>query len=666
MNLNRLDQLMGHEMLEQQLQLKHTQLRNRLVMGSMHTGLEEGWHNRKRLRAFYEARAKGGTAMLITGGYSPNLRGKLTPISSSFNSYYDVFKHRAYTDAVHKHGGKICLQLLHAGRYAYHPFNQAPSAIQAPINPYKPKEMSLSSIKKTIKDFAHSAYMAEKAGYDGVEVMGSEGYLINEFMAPHTNKREDEFGGSLENRMRLALEIVKAVRAKVSDKFLIIFRLSVMDLIPDGSTPDEVVIQATELEKAGVDIFNTGIGWHEARVPTIASMVPPGAFKEASKRLKSVVSVPVIAVNRINTPDIANDILNAGEADLISMARPLLADPEFFNKYQNDQTKQINICIGCNQGCLDHVFKNKRATCLVNPQAAFELDYPLDKATNSKNVLVVGAGPAGLSASCYLAQKGHKVTLIDQKAQMGGQFNLAMQIPGKEDFNHTLAYFINELERLDVAVKLETSYNESMLTQYDDIVFATGVRPREASIKCGDNKRVFAYDEVIRGEVELGNSIAILGAGGIGFDMVAFLSEHKSQTIDEFKTQWGIECEPKPHKDERQLYMLKRSSGRFGSELGKTTGWIHRQVAKQHGVKQIADCQYQSFDSKGLTITVGGETQVLPVDTVIACIGQVSNDEVVKPHAENAKVHVIGGAKLAAAIDAKRAIFEALQIARSI
>ncbi|WP_276754870.1 FAD-dependent oxidoreductase [Pseudoalteromonas marina] len=653
-------------MLEQQLQLKHTQLRNRLVMGSMHTGLEEGWHNRKRLRAFYEARAKGGTAMLITGGYSPNLRGKLTPISSSFNSYYDVFKHRAYTDAVHKHGGKICLQLLHAGRYAYHPFNQAPSAIQAPINPYKPKEMSLSSIKKTIKDFAHSAYMAEKAGYDGVEVMGSEGYLINEFMAPHTNKREDEFGGSLENRMRLALEIVKAVRAKVSDKFLIIFRLSVMDLIPDGSTPDEVVTQATELEKAGVDIFNTGIGWHEARVPTIASMVPPGAFKEASKRLKSVVSVPVIAVNRINTPDIANDILNAGEADLISMARPLLADPEFFNKYQNDQTKQINICIGCNQGCLDHVFKNKRATCLVNPQAAFELDYPLDKATNSKNVLVVGAGPAGLSASCYLAQKGHKVTLIDQKAQMGGQFNLAMQIPGKEDFNHTLAYFINELERLDVAVKLETSYNESMLTQYDDIVFATGVRPREASIKCGDNKRVFAYDEVIRGEVELGNSIAILGAGGIGFDMVAFLSEHKSQTIDEFKTQWGIECEPKPHKDERQLYMLKRSSGRFGSELGKTTGWIHRQVAKQHGVKQIADCQYQSFDSKGLTITVGGETQVLPVDTVIACIGQVSNDEVVKPHAENAKVHVIGGAKLAAAIDAKRAIFEALQIARSI
>lgn len=653
-------------MLEQQLQLKHTQLRNRLVMGSMHTGLEEGWHNRKRLRAFYEARAKGGTAMLITGGYSPNLRGKLTPISSSFNSYYDVFKHRAYTDAVHKHGGKICLQLLHAGRYAYHPFNQAPSAIQAPINPYKPKEMSLSSIKKTIKDFAHSAYMAEKAGYDGVEVMGSEGYLINEFMAPHTNKREDEFGGSLENRMRLALEIVKAVRAKVSDKFLIIFRLSVMDLIPDGSTPDEVVIQATELEKAGVDIFNTGIGWHEARVPTIASMVPPGAFKEASKRLKSVVSVPVIAVNRINTPDIANDILNAGEADLISMARPLLADPEFFNKYQNDQTKQINICIGCNQGCLDHVFKNKRATCLVNPQAAFELDYPLNKATNSKNVLVVGAGPAGLSASCYLAQKGHKVTLIDQKAQMGGQFNLAMQIPGKEDFNHTLAYFINELERLDVAVKLETSYNESMLTQYDDIVFATGVRPREASIKCGDNKRVFAYDEVIRGEVELGNSIAILGAGGIGFDMVAFLSEHKSQTIDEFKTQWGIECEPKPHKDERQLYMLKRSAGRFGSELGKTTGWIHRQVAKQHGVKQIADCQYQSFDSKGLTITVGGETQVLPVDTVIACIGQVSNDEVVKPHAENAKVHVIGGAKLAAAIDAKRAIFEALQIARSI
>ena len=653
-------------MLEQQLELKHTQLRNRLVMGSMHTGLEEGWHNRKRLRAFYEARAKGGTAMLITGGYSPNLRGKLTPISSSFNSYYDVFKHRAYTDAVHKHGGKICLQLLHAGRYAYHPFNQAPSAIKAPINPYKPKAMSLSSIQKTIKDFAHSAYMAEKAGYDGVEVMGSEGYLINEFMAPHTNKREDEFGGSLENRMRLALEIVKAVRAKVSEQFLIIFRLSVIDLIPNGSTPDEVVIQATELEKAGVDIFNTGIGWHEARVPTIASMVPPGAFKEASKRLKDVVNVPVIAVNRINTPDIANDILNAGEADLISMARPLLADPEFFNKYANQQSKQINICIGCNQGCLDHVFKNKRATCLVNPQAAFELDYPLDQAAKAKNVLVVGAGPAGLSASCYLAQKGHKVTLIDQKTQMGGQFNLAMQIPGKEDFNHTLAYFTNELERLKINVELGKVYDDSMLNNYDDIVFATGVRPREASVKCSDGKRVFAYDEVIRGEVELGKSIAILGAGGIGFDMVAFLSEHKSQTISDFKSQWGIECEPQPHKDDRQLFMLKRSAGRFGSELGKTTGWIHRQVAKQHGVKQIADCQYQSFDNTGLTITVAGETQVLPVDTVIACIGQVSNDEVLKEHGENAKVHVIGGAKLAAAIDAKRAIFEALQIARSI
>ncbi|AYM86552.1 MULTISPECIES: NADPH-dependent 2,4-dienoyl-CoA reductase [Pseudoalteromonas] len=653
-------------MLEQQLQLKHTQLRNRLVMGSMHTGLEEGWHNRKRLSAFYEARAKGGTAMIITGGYSPNLRGKLTPISSSFNSYYDVFKHRAYTGAVHKHGGKICLQLLHAGRYAYHPFNQAPSAIQAPINPYKPKQMSLGSIKKTIKDFAHSAYMAEKAGYDGVEVMGSEGYLINEFMAPHTNKRDDEFGGSLENRMRLALEIVKAVRAKVSDTFLIIFRLSVMDLIPNGSTPDEVTIQAKALEQAGVDIFNTGIGWHEARVPTIASMVPPGAFKEASKRLKSVVNVPVIAVNRINTPDIANQILNDNEADLISMARPLLADPEFFNKYQNQQTKQINICIGCNQGCLDHVFKNKRATCLVNPQAAFELDYPLDKASNAKNVLVVGAGPAGLSASCYLAEKGHTVTLIDQKTQMGGQFNLAMQIPGKEDFNHTLSYFTNELERLNVNVELGKAYDDAMLQKYDDIVFATGVRPREAAIECADSKRVFAYDEVIRGEVELGKSIAILGAGGIGFDMVAFLSEHKSQSIPEFKKQWGIECEAEPHKDERQLYMLKRSAGRFGSGLGKTTGWIHRQVAKQHGVKQIADCQYHSFDKNGLTVTVAGEKQVLPVDTVIACIGQVSNNEVLEQHRENAKVHVIGGAKLAAAIDAKRAIFEALQVARAI
>ncbi|WP_372762812.1 FAD-dependent oxidoreductase [Pseudoalteromonas sp.] len=653
-------------MLEQQLQLKHTQLRNRLVMGSMHTGLEEGWHNRKRLRAFYEARAKGGTALLITGGYSPNLRGKLTPISSSFNSYYDVFKHRAYTDAVHKHGGKICLQLLHAGRYAYHPFNQAPSAIKAPITPYTPKAMSLGAIKKTIKDFAHSARMAEKAGYDGVEIMGSEGYLINEFMAPHTNKREDEFGGSLENRMRLAVEIVKAVRAKVSAQFLIIFRLSVMDLIPNGSTPDEVTRQAIALEKAGVDIFNTGIGWHEARVPTIASMVPPGAFKEASKRLKDVISAPVIAVNRINTPAIANEILTAGDADLISMARPLLADPEFFNKYNAQQTQHINICIGCNQGCLDHVFKNKRATCLVNPQAAYELDYPLEKASQAKNVLVVGAGPAGLSSSCYLAEKGHTVTLIDKNSQMGGQFNLAMRIPGKEDFNHTLAYYTNELARLNVTVKLGEAYDDSMLAHYDDIVFATGVRPREANIECADGKRIFAYDEVIRGEVTLGKSVAILGAGGIGFDMVAFISEQPGQSIADFKTQWGIECEAQPHTHDRQLYMLKRSAGRFGSELGKTTGWIHRQVAKQHKVKQIAECQYIRFDDKGLTIKVAGEQQVLPVDTVIACIGQVSNNELLANHSDNAKVHVIGGAKLATAIDAKRAIFEALQVARKI
>jgi len=653
-------------MLEQQLQLKHTHLRNRLVMGSMHTGLEEGWHNRKRLKAFYQARAKGGTGMIITGGYSPNIRGKLTPISSSFNNFYDVIKHRAYTDVVHENGGKICLQLLHAGRYAYHPFNQAPSAIQAPINPYKPKSMSIGSIKKTIKDFAHSAKLAQKAGYDGVEIMGSEGYLINEFMAEHTNKRDDQYGGSTENRMRLAIEIVEAVRANVSDSFIIIFRLSVMDLIPNGSTPDEVTIQAKALEKAGVDIFNTGIGWHEARVPTIASMVPPGAFKEASKRLKDVVSVPVIAVNRINTPQIANDILNAGEADLISMARPLLADPELFNKYQAEQSKHINVCIGCNQGCLDHVFKGKRATCLVNPQAGFELDYPLAQAQKAKNVLVVGAGPAGLSASCYLAQKGHKVTLIDKKQDMGGQFNLAMRIPGKEDFNYTLTYFINELARLNVTIELGKSYVESMLDSYDDIVFATGVRPREASFKCEDGKRVFAYDEVIRGEVELGNSIAILGVGGIGFDMVAFLSESPKQSIKDFKSQWGIECDATPHKDSRQLYMLKRSAGRFGSDLGKTTGWIHRQVAKQHGVKQVAGCEYIKFDNQGLTINVAGEEQVLPVDTVIACIGQVSNNEVISTLEQNPKVHVIGGAKLAAAIDAKRAIFEALQVARKI
>ncbi|MCF6434194.1 NADPH-dependent 2,4-dienoyl-CoA reductase [Pseudoalteromonas sp. MMG022] len=653
-------------MLEKQLELKHTELRNRLVMGSMHTGLEEGWHNRKRLSAFYEARAKGGTGLLITGGYSPNLRGKLTPISSSFNTLYDVIKHKAYTQAVHKHGAKICLQLLHAGRYAYHPFNVAPSAIKAPINPYKPKAMSKGMIKSTIKDFAHSAKLAQKAGYDGVEIMGSEGYLINEFMANHTNKRGDEYGGTLENRMRLAVEIVKAVRGAVKDNFIIIFRLSVMDLIPNGSTPEEVTLQAKALEAAGVDILNTGIGWHEARVPTIASMVPPGAFKEASKRLKDVVDIPVIAVNRINTPEIANSILQNQEADLISMARPLLADPEFFNKYAAQQSEQINICIGCNQGCLDHVFRGKRATCLVNPQAGFELDYPLQPAANKKRVLVVGAGPAGLSASYYLASKGHEVKLIDKNAQLGGQFNLAMRIPGKEDFQKTLAYYLSELKRLNVEMQLNTEYQADMSQQFDDVVFATGVRPRLSNIECSDDKRVFAYDEVIRREVELGDKIAILGAGGIGFDMVAFLAEKSEQSIEEFKHHWGIECEAQPLRDPRKLYMLKRSPGRFGSDLGKTTGWIHRQVAKQHQVEQIAECEYLAFSDKGLLIKQAGEEKWLDVDTVIACIGQVSNDQLFDKEALPDNHHVIGGAKLASAIDAKRAIFEALQAARLI
>ncbi|RZM72747.1 NADPH-dependent 2,4-dienoyl-CoA reductase [Pseudoalteromonas rubra] len=653
-------------MLEQKLQLKNTDLRNRLVMGSMHTGLEEGWHNRKRLKAFYEERAKGGVGLIITGGYSPNLRGKLTPISSSFNSRYDIIKHRAYTDAVHAHGGKICLQLLHAGRYAYHPFNVAPSEIKAPINPYTPKSMSLSMIRNTVKDFAKSARMAEKAGYDGVEIMGSEGYLINEFMAEHTNKRQDLYGGTLENRMRLAVEIVRAVREKVSAKFIIVFRLSVMDLIPNGSTAEEVTAQAKALEEAGVDILNTGIGWHEARVPTIASMVPAGAFREASKRLKDVVDIPVVAVNRINTPDLANDILNQGEADLISMARPLLADPEFFNKYAQNQSEQINICIGCNQGCLDHVFKGKRATCLVNPQAGYELDYPLTRTNSPKQVLVVGAGPAGLSASCYLAKKGHKVTLIDKNEHAGGQFNLAMRIPGKEDFKYTLNYFLKEVARLGVTMKLGCEYESSMAQSYDDIVFATGVSPRQSKITCGDGKRVFAYDEVIRKEVELGDKIAILGAGGIGFDMVAFLAEQADQSIDEFKAQWGIECQPSDTATGKKLYMLKRSEGRFGSNLGKTTGWIHRAVAKHHNVEQIAECEYISFDSKGLLIKQGEKERVLDVDTVVACIGQTSNDALFNKDAMPANQHVIGGAKLAAAIDAKRAIYEALQVARKI
>ncbi|WMN60090.1 FAD-dependent oxidoreductase [Pseudoalteromonas xiamenensis] len=653
-------------MLEKELKLTHTTLRNRLVMGSMHTGLEEGWHNRKKLAAFYEERSKGGVGLIITGGYSPNIRGKLTPIAASFNTIYDVIKHRLYTDAVHKHGGKICLQLLHAGRYAYHPFNVAPSSLKAPINPYKPKTMSISSIKSTIKDFAKSAKLAEKAGYDGVEIMGSEGYLLNEFIAPHTNKRQDMYGGTLENRMRLALEIVRAVRANVSPSFLIIFRISVMDLVPDGSTKEEVVQQAKWLADEGVDILNTGIGWHEARVPTIASMVPPGAFREASLRLKQAVDIPVIAVNRINTPELANEILEQGQSDLISMARPLLADPDFFNKYEQNRRAEINICIGCNQGCLDQVFKGKRATCLVNPQACFELDKPIVTTMKTKKVLVVGAGPAGLSAAIYLAKKGHHVKVIEKNSVAGGQFNLARQIPGKEDFQFTLDYFNHELTRLNVELEFNCEYDETMTSLYDDVVFATGVRPRLARFECADDKRVLAYDEVIRGEVELGNKIAILGAGGIGFDMVAFLTEERNQSIENFKSQWGIECKPIGSQEKREIHMLKRSEGSFGKDLGKTTGWIHRAVAKHHNVKQHSNCEYIRFDKQGLLIKQNGVETLLDVDTVIACIGQESNDHLFNKDAMPANQHVIGGAKLAAAIDAKRAIAEALEVARTI
>ncbi|WP_091986382.1 FAD-dependent oxidoreductase [Pseudoalteromonas denitrificans] len=653
-------------MLEKKLELKNNALKNRLVMGSMHTGLEEGLRNRSKLRAFYEARAKGGVGLIITGGYSPNLRGKLTPFSSSFNSWIDVVKHKPITQVVHKHDGKICLQLLHAGRYAYHPLNTAPSAIKAPINPFKPKEMSQSAIKSTIKSFARSAYLAQKAGYDGVEIMGSEGYLINEFMAPRTNKRQDKWGGSNENRMRFACEIVKAVRSLVPKDFIIIFRLSMLDLVENGSTITEVEEQAKTLERAGVDIFNTGIGWHEARVPTIASMVPQGAFKRSSEQLKQMVSVPVIAVNRINTPDIANQILNDNQADLISMARPLLADPDFFIKYQKKQSDNINICIACNQGCLDNVFKGKRATCLVNPQAGYELEYALEKAPKAKNVLVVGAGPAGMSCACYLAKRGHKVTLIEKSASMGGQFNLAMRIPGKEDFNFTLSYFKNELAKLNINIELNTAFNPEMKDQYDDIVFSTGVRPRLANIECSDGKRILAYDEVIKGEVEVGKKVAILGAGGIGFDMVAFLAEPADKSIEEFQTQWGIETKQQNEQAKDKIYMLKRSAGRFGSDLGKTTGWIHRQVAKQQKVEQISDCHYVSFSNKGLEIKENNETRFLDVDTVIACIGQVSNTKSYEAEKENSNIHVIGGAKLAQSIDAKRAILEALEIARVI
>lgn len=660
------------------LDLGFTQLKNRVLMGSMHTGLEEEKGGFEKLAAFYKERALGGVGLIVTGGISPNLRGRLTPHACQLSFPWQVGKHRVVTQAVHEAGGKICMQILHAGRYGYHPFSQAPSKIKSPITPFTPSAMSSRQVRSTIKDYASSAALAKKAGYDGVEVMGSEGYLINQFVSARTNTRTDEWGGAFEKRAQFPIEIVNAIRAKVGKDFIIIFRLSMLDLVDNGSTWDEVVQLAQRLEQAGVSILNTGIGWHEARVPTIATSVPRGAFAWVTEKLKQSVSVPLIATNRINTPEIGEQIIASGQADMVSMARPFLADPEFVNKAAANTPELINTCIGCNQACLDHTFSLKRATCLVNPRACYETEINFLPTANKKRIAVMGAGPAGMAFSVYAAMRGHHVVLFEAKSEVGGQFNLARKIPGKEEFNETIRYFINQIKLYKVELRLNTRLDASVLAteKFDEVVIASGVVPRDLVLPGFDDPRVVDYQKVLSGEVTVGNTVALIGAGGIGFDMAHYLCERQSSTLnaDKWLQQWGIDktyqhagglTEPQSdNTDHRKVFLLQRKTSKMGKGLGKTTGWIHRLVLKQHDVKMKTGVSYDKFDDAGLHIRVGETAEVLAVDNVVLCAGQESNRTLVdEMKATGLPVHLIGGVDVAAELDAKRAIRQGAELA---
>ncbi|MCK2082892.1 NADPH-dependent 2,4-dienoyl-CoA reductase [Aeromonas sp. 3925] len=665
------------------LDLGFTQLKNRVLMGSMHTGLEEEKGGFDKLAAFYAERARGGVALIVTGGIAPNLRGRLVPHGSQLSFPWQVAKHKKVTGAVHQEGGKIALQILHAGRYAYHPFSLAPSAIRAPISPFKPRAMSERQIRGTIRDFASTAALAKAAGYDGVEVMGSEGYLINQFICERTNQRSDGWGGSSENRMRFPLEIVRAIRERVGSDFIIIFRLSMLDLVEKGSSLEEVIALGKALEQAGVSLINTGIGWHEARIPTIATSVPRGAFSWVTAELKKHLTVPLITTNRINTPEVAERILAQGEADMVSMARPFLADPEFVIKAAENRADEINTCIACNQACLDHVFKQKRASCLVNPRACFETELTFGRVPQPKKLAVVGAGPAGLAFACYAAERGHQVSLFDQAPTIGGQFNFARQIPGKEEFHETLRYFARRLEKCGVELYLgQRQSAESLLGGgFDEVILATGIRPRTPNIPGIDHPKVLSYLDVLRDGKPVGNKVAVIGAGGIGFDVAEFLVEKKAEGSadhhrDHWLKEWGIDkslgergglMTPVIDAPERQIWLLQRKESKVGDGLGKTTGWIHRTVLKNRKVQMLSGVQYLRIDDEGLHIQVGEARQCLPVDQVIICAGQEPLRELQAGlQAAGKPVHIIGGADVAAELDAKRAIRQGAELASVI
>ena len=663
----------------QPLDLGFTTLKNRVLMGSMHIGLEEAPQGYERMAAFYAERAKGGVSLIVTGGVSPNDDGVVFAHGTKLDTVEEAEKHKVITQAVHEAGGKIAMQILHTGRYSYQANNVAPSAIQAPINPIKPKALSSAEVQQTIDDFANCAKLAQYAGYDGVEIMGSEGYLINEFIAARTNHRDDEWGGSYENRIRFPIEIVKRTRASVGENFIIIYRLSMLDLVEGGSSLEEVIQLAKEIEKAGATIINTGIGWHEARIPTIATKVPRAAFTWVTEKLKGSVSIPLITSNRINTPEMAEHVLASGHADMISMARPMLADADFVLKAREGRSDEINTCIGCNQACLDHIFSMKIATCLVNPRACYETELIFKETNAVKNIAVIGAGPAGLSFATYAASRGHKVKVFDSNNQIGGQFNIAKTIPGKEEFYETLRYFKRQIElqpNIELVLNHTVTYEELSQANYDEIVVATGVTPRQLQFEGIDHPKVLSYIQVLKERVPVGKRVAIIGAGGIGFDTAEYLShegESGSLNPQKFYDEWGIDTtyahvgglkQPELEKSEREIYLLQRKTAAVGAGLGKTTGWIHRTGLKHRNVKMIAGASYDKVDDQGLHITVDGQTTVLEVDHVVICAGQESYTAMYEQlKADGKNVHLIGGAKEADELDAKRAIRQGAELA---